>query len=50
MNITIEILNDNVVICQLPPSGRKSNASVIDVPLAEWSQLKDKVDDLIGEL
>jgi len=53
-NITTEILEDRILITQVPPSGRKSNADIVEVSFKEWVSMSDVIDkalkDKVGKL
>ena len=53
-NVTTEILEDRILITQVSPSGRKSNAAIVELSFKEWVSLSDAInkelEDKAGKL
>lgn len=48
-NVITEILEDRILIIQVPPSGRKSNADIVEVSFKEWVSLSDVINKALKE-
>lgn len=48
-NVITEILEDRILITQVPPSGRKSNADIVEVGFKEWASLSDAINKALKE-
>ncbi|MDP4544110.1 hypothetical protein Q8P09_03330 [Psychrobacter faecalis] len=53
-SVTTEILEDRILITQVSPSGRKSNAATVELSFKEWVSLSDAInkelEDKAGKL
>ena len=47
--VTFKVLEDRILITQLPPSGRKTNADIIEIGFKEWVTLSDAINKALKD-